>query len=375
MDIKDSGYLMSNYDINSVYERAVDEITNAKEIANKLDNDQFIDTTFDEVYTHFRENFTNIIKFMDKEKEENFPLSENALNNSFDAQNSMQNEINDDGVNILNSIRKENEEYLKEKNDVIADFNKYHNYLNNLTFKIESLFTEKKLGEIEGLYEIAYTSCLNKTTRELNNNNNSAYNYFSELEGIMQNNNYLINILGQYKTDKATLLKYNPYRSLRKYKFEDSLKNKYKTQNYLNKYKLFIESFASSREYINNQIYSELLSEYQNIMFKLRQTLHNFVANKMTDKFPDTTEFSLIDNHINQINNLYTRLNNKISDSLFNSKYISKFDNFKTNSIKSLDKIDDFVDKKHKIRSQKAHQSSPGGTYQSERPGSFPHTH
>ena len=350
MEIKDNGYLMSNYDINSIYNKAVDEINNAKEIANKLDNDQFIDTKFDEVYTHFRENFTNIMKFMDKEKEEKFPLGDYVLNDTFDVQNDMQNEINEEGVNILQSIRNENEEYLREKNKVIEDFvEKYKNYLNTLTFEIESLFTEKKLGEIAELYEIAYNSCLRKTTNELNNNKNSAYNYFNNLAGIMQDNNNLINILKQYKTDRTTLLKYNPWSSLRTYSFQDTLKYKYKTQNYLNKYKLFIESFASSREFINNQIYGELLSEYQNIMFKLRQTLHNFVINKMTDKYPDTTEFSFIDDHINQINNLYNRLNNKISDYEFNSKYISIMDKFKTNSIGTLNEIDNYIAQKHNI--------------------------
>ena len=349
MEKKDNGYLMSNYDINSIYERAVDEITNAKEIAKKLDNDQFIDTKFDEVYTHFRENFTNIIKFMDKEKEELFPLRDDVLNNSYDVQNDMKNEINDEGVKILNNIRKENEEYLKEKNKVIEDFKKYENYLNTLTFEIEALFTEKNLGEIAQLYEIAYNSCLSKTTNELNVNNNSAFIYFSDLAKIMQDNNKLITLLKTYKADNSTLLKHNPYSSLKNFSFNDTLKNKYKTQNYLNKFKIFIESFSSSREFINNQIYGELLSEYKNIMFKLRQVLHNFINNKMTDKYPDTIEFSFIDNHINQINNLYTRLDNKISDSIFNSKYISIINNFKKNSIDALNKIEDFIEQKHKI--------------------------
>ena len=350
MDIKDNGYLMSNYDINSIYEKAVDEVKSAKGIANKLDNDQFIDTKFDEVYTHFRENFTNIIKYMDEEKEKKFPLADFVLNDTFDIENDMQNEINDIGVNILKSIRNENEEYLREKNQVIENFvSKYQNYLNTLTFEIESLFTEKNLGKIAELYKIAFNSCLSKTTNELNNNKNSAINYFKGLAEIMQDNNELIKVLQKYKTDRKTLLKYNPFSSLRKYTFKDTLKFKYKTQNYLNKYKLFIESFAGSREFINNQIYGELLSEYQNMMFKLRQVLQDFIINKMNDKYPDTTEFSFIDNHIKAINNLYNRLNNIISDYEFNSKYIPIINNFKANSMGALNEIDNFINQKHKI--------------------------
>ena len=326
MDIKDNGYLMTNYDINSNNERSVDVIANAKEIAKRLDNDEYIDTKFDEVMNHFRENFTNIQKFMDKEKEDKFPLSENVLKDghfSSEVQNNMQNDINQIGVDILNSIRNENDFYLKEKNRIIKWFiENDQEYLNTLTFEIDSQFTERKIEEIANLYKIAFQSCLNKTINELNNNNNSAFYYFTDLANIILDDKRIIDLLKNYKTDRATLLKYNPWRSLRKYEFSDSISEKYKTTGYLNKYQTFIESFARSRDFIKNQIYGELLSEYKNIMFKLRETLQNFKNNKLTSKYTDTSEFIFIDNHINAIDNLYNRLNNKISDNIFNEKYM-----------------------------------------------------
>ena len=52
-------------------------IDNSLTVANKLDNDEYIDKIFDNIMIHFIENFTETIKFMDKIKEQQFTLSEN----------------------------------------------------------------------------------------------------------------------------------------------------------------------------------------------------------------------------------------------------------------------------------------------------------
>ena len=52
-------------------------------------------------------------------------------------------------------------------------------------------------------------------------------------------------------------------------------------------------------------------------MFKLREVLQIFKNNKMSGKYPDTSEFFFIDDNIQTIDNLYKRLNNEISDSFF----------------------------------------------------------
>ena len=52
-------------------------IDNSLTVANKLDNDEYIDIIFDNIMIHFIENFTETIKFMDKIKELQFTLSEN----------------------------------------------------------------------------------------------------------------------------------------------------------------------------------------------------------------------------------------------------------------------------------------------------------
>ena len=79
MDIKDSGYFISNDEITSNNYTFYEIIENSSKIANTLDNDEYIDKKFDQIMINFRENYTNIIKKINKQKEELFPLNEDVL--------------------------------------------------------------------------------------------------------------------------------------------------------------------------------------------------------------------------------------------------------------------------------------------------------
>ena len=83
MDLKDNGYFISNYDLESNNDSYFQTIENAKQISNKLDNDEYIDKVFCETMSKFKQNYTNICKYMDIIKKENFPLFDDALNTSF----------------------------------------------------------------------------------------------------------------------------------------------------------------------------------------------------------------------------------------------------------------------------------------------------
>lgn len=116
-------------------------------------------------------------------------------------------------------------------------------------------------------------------------------------------------------------------------RFMDVIYNKARTQGYLTKYNIFKDSFEKYKLYVKEQLYSELLTEYQTFLSKIREILHVFKNIKISDKYPDLNELSFIDNHIRNIDKFYTRLNNYISDDIFNSKYIDRMNNFKETQI------------------------------------------
>lgn len=68
MEIKDSGYFISNYEINSNNNSFYNIIQKGLNIAKILDNDEFIDKIFIQIMTNFKGNITETLKNMDKKR-------------------------------------------------------------------------------------------------------------------------------------------------------------------------------------------------------------------------------------------------------------------------------------------------------------------
>ena len=58
-------------------------ISETDDISKKLDNNELIDPLFDKKMIIFKQNYTNIIKDMEKEKCKNFILEEDILKDNF----------------------------------------------------------------------------------------------------------------------------------------------------------------------------------------------------------------------------------------------------------------------------------------------------
>ena len=111
MVLKDSGYFISNYDLNSnniSYDQTIEDTT---QFATKLDNNEYIDKDFCNTMSKFKENYTNICKYMDKIKKEQFPLNDDVLKISYFTNYVKQSfNLDDLGINIYNAIINENNE-------------------------------------------------------------------------------------------------------------------------------------------------------------------------------------------------------------------------------------------------------------------------
>ena len=92
----------------------------SKEIADKLYNDENKDKIFEKIMTNFKENITNIITYMDIIKEEKFTLIDDPLKEGFftsSIKNNIKDKISKCGIDIINIIKKENNEYITNKNE------------------------------------------------------------------------------------------------------------------------------------------------------------------------------------------------------------------------------------------------------------------
>ena len=352
MDIKSTGYFISDYDHKSNQESFSKIIEKASKICEDLDNDEYIDTVFDEVMSNIIRNFTKIMKYMDQQKEELFPLNEDVLlGSAFTSEviNNMINNITGAGVEISKAIKKENNYYLEAKERVIKEFlDKNKEDLDKIVLELENLFSAVKLEELAQLYEEAFNSVLEKTKNEINNN----YLLSDEYLSTLSDDDKIKELLRNFHVDEQHLpycISRVPLHEVYLTKFVDEIISKAKTDGYLTKYNIFKDNVEKSKLYVNNQLFSELLTEYQSFLSKIREILQIFKNNKISDKYPDLNELSFIDDHIRKIDNFYKRLNTYISDEIFNNKFIGIMNNFKETQNKVIENIIYDMESKHSI--------------------------
>ena len=355
--LKENGYFISDYDINSNNKSFSSVLKEAKEVAQKLDNDEYIDKTFDEIMINFRDNYTNIMKYMDTQKSEQFPLDENTLKDSSftsSEKNKIETEMTTFKVEISNKINEENNYYLENINNYISQFlNADLETLNDLISDLDiSLFSEEKLKYLSGLFDTAFNSCLNKIKKDLETNELLAKQYFDNLYNIINNGNKLIELLKSYKLeDIANSKKFSVFLfiKLRKYykKFVDQITSKEKTNAYILKYNTFIASLTYSKNYLDNQLYLDILNTYKTTLTKIRVVLQSIKNNKITTLYPDFKDLKFYDDHLETIDKLFIRLNNSISDDIFNKKYIPLINTNKVKDNSYVNTIKNYINNKH----------------------------
>ena len=347
MDIKSNGYFISDYDMRSNQESFSKILEKTTKICEELDNNENIDKVFDEIMINLKRNFTKILKYMDQQKEKLFPLNEDVLKQStfaLEIQKNMKNNISQAGLEILKKIKRENNYYLEAKQKVIKEFlDKNKEDLDKTVLELDNLFSMAILDKLAQLYEEAFNSSLEKTKNEIYRNYLLSNEYFKTLS----DENEIKKILRNYHTDDSHLPKYYKKRPLTD--FTDNIYFKVKTQGYLSKYNIFKDNFQKSKLYVNEQLYRDLLSEYQSFILKIREILQVFKNNIISDKYPDLNELSFIDDHIRTIKTFYNRLNTYISDEIFNNKYIDIMNNFKETQNKLIENYIGDMESKHNI--------------------------
>ena len=359
IDIKDSNYTISLRDIQSNNITFNQTLEKAKEIATKLDNDTYIDKTFDEVMTKIREQFTYIIKYMDEKKHEYSPLINNNLKDNFftiSEQNNITNEFILLGDEIIDFVKEENNEFLTSVNNKVDSFlleNK--DYLNQLIYDITNSLSEKSLKEISVLYDIGFNNCLNRIENETSQNEILTNNYFCNLTEILDNNSKINELITQEnQVNKELNNNNNQGFNLVNTDYTNLIKTKKKTQGYLNKYQKFKTNYIDYEDYFNSKLYIDLMGKYKNVIIKTKEILQSIKDNKITNEYFNYKQFDFIDNNIKDIDELFIRLNNYLSDEIFNEKYNQKIENFKSNQKDKIQKIKINIEKEHnKIKTKK----------------------
>ena len=355
MNLKNNGYFTSNNDIKSFNESYFEITKNSMIVCYTLDEVDYIDKTFDKIMTYARENYTSIIKYIDEQKNIHFPLQENALKDNYFTiieKNELSNNILTLGISILNKIKMENNDYLKEMKMQIDNFMKNNKeYLNQIIYELNIILSHENLEELANSYEIGFQSCLNKIKNDILTNELLINGYFNDLSGAFENNTKILELLkyfkisNEYMPNSLTLdgIIYNLKG------FEDKINSKIKTQGYINKYNIILRNIIQSKEYINNQLNEELLNEYKNMIIKIKELLLSIKSNINDYDYSDYDELNSIDKNIKNIEKLYHRFNKYISNNIFNNKYFKQLQNYSNDKILEINKINNIIEKSHQI--------------------------
>ena len=284
LELKDSEFLISTYDIitnnNSYYEA----LENAKTIATKLDHDEFIDKPFINTMDNFKNNYTNIFKNMDLMKKENFPLIDDALNgSSFNEEVKKSFDLDNLGINVFNEIINENDKYLNDVHQTVQEFlNENKNYLDELYLKLSILFTDDYLKEIADDLENQFNIYFENIHQNIEKNKVLSNDYLLSMANIMNDNNLLLEYLKNVKHDDPRypyVLIYNVHgngdgHDVHLKNFVDSIKSKAISEGYLAKYSNFKNNIEDAKNYVLNELYSDLKNEYQKQLNEIKFSLH-----------------------------------------------------------------------------------------------------
>ena len=360
INIKENGYFTSGRDINIFNHSFISIISEADEIAKKLDNVNIIDKTFDEIMIKFRESYINNIKYMEQIKSGNFTFEEDVLNNTLftkDEKNLLETEIKNLIDEILNKVKMENEFYIGKIKSYFDKFLKDNlDDLDNYIYDLNSIFSEEAIQDIELSFEKSLNLSLEQLTKDIYKNINLTKQYFDFYHDLIFDDNALKNILETYNlTNISNYFYYKPsnqywfydYRYIYQMKKNDEIMGKLRTSAYLSKYNSFMANLNYSEEYLFHQLSNDIINEYREIYTQIMEELRLIIDNKLSEKFPDFDEVEFFENHLRTIGNLKLRLNKYFSEDLFNKKYLTIINETIQKNKNLIDSTRNYINSKH----------------------------
>ena len=216
---------------------------------------------------------------------------------------------------------------------------------------LEYLFSEK-MDKLEEEYNIVFKKHLESINMVMNKNIELTKKYYSEINGTLIDNNKIKKILEKIPVNKELpyplKCEYPTHHNCWKYiKFVDLISTKSISQTYYDKYRIFQEKYDFSKEFINDELKSDILEEYKKDINNLKKLLQNFNNNKMTDKYPEFNELYFIDENIKKLEDFYNTLNRHITYEVFNNKYLPLLNEFKQKKNKEINDIKNYIENIH----------------------------
>ena len=296
INLKSNGYFETQQEIDDNNKTYGQKAEKALTIAYNLDNNQLIDKTFDTIMISFRDQFLNLLQYIENSIKTKFPIEENVLEYLFDeGYNIDLNEFLKEKIKeIIEFITDENRKYLDEVNNNISSFksDKGKN-LDQIISDLLNELTDTYLGRLNRAYQNSLNLAFNSISQIIENNKNNAYGYLNN--GSIASSYHI-------------------------------------TKGFINKYNIFYNSFLEIENFINKKLKNNLSNKYKNVINQIRALLQSIKSNQVLQKY--YKQLPTAEKHLNSIKELFEIFEQYFSDSVFNINYLPSIDNFiqKTNN-------------------------------------------
>ena len=358
INIKENGYFISDSEITKNSESFSPIINEAKEVAIKLDKDEYIDKLFDNLMINFEDNITDIIINMEEQKENKFPLQENALKYGLFDDNSkekIKNDITKIKVKINTDINMENDFYMNKIRQNLKNFKENNvEQLNDIILESENIFLDERLQNLKKLFEEAYKSIFDKINRNIIYIEIAAKKYFDEYVKVIDDNNYVVDLINN-KYVIASSIYSSGWRAFKRIDYLNILE-KSRTSAYFFKYNKYKKKLETIKEYLKEKCRSEIENIYKEYISKIKEDLQTILNHKITEKYPDFSELEFYTGDVEKIEEISTKFKNYFPDDQFN-KYENEINEFIEDKLSYVTSIEKYIDEKHeKIYKLKSYQ-------------------
>ena len=289
-----NGYLVTDELIEQNKESYSPIYESALSLVNTLSNNKYIDTKFDEIMKYYREQFIVILKNIETSKRENFPIKSNVLSVSFEDLDSL---FTSEKINIKNILENNNKDFLNAINQKINSFSvENQDNLSNLIKNIENSLSKINLDNIDHKFYEMINYSMNNITIVLDNNYNLALTYLNDIKNTTNLTQKIKNIMT-----------------------------------------IYFSKLNEIESYINLKFKSDLFNKYKNITNQFEEGLQSIKSKSIIKKYYEYKDLSFIKKHIEVfINQSFSTLDEFISDTIFNSKYLSTINDFVKSTLNKI---------------------------------------
>ena len=315
-----NGYFISDNDIAINDEKFQDSLNGIENAMSNSNIDTMIDKTFDEIMFNFKDNFTKVLKYLEDEKNTQFPLNEKILKDNFfspEEEQTIKNDLDSLSGDIINQIKDKNNIYYNNINQKIDDL--LNSNINSFIFEINILCSNTFLEEVSQSFQNTYKSYLNNIKNNL-------------IKYIEHYTNYL------NKDILKTQMEINDINDNSAVMVSQK----------------FVKSIDDIKKYIKNDLITELKNAFINILDKTRNIINIIKNYQLNEKYKEIQKLSFINENKNEIDKIYQNINLYFSEEIFKNKYLEEINDI-------IEELNNDVNEKYSIIG-----SSPTTAYCSE---------